>query len=97
MEFVILVVQMKQVVDVQSELDCRCKTPNYKNLEFQINDDIIIQQNVTFSEIKKDYSKLKQKIICEYYEIINQMECGIYPDLSWILDEISLINSYKYD
>lgn len=39
--------------------------------------------------------ELKKKIICDFYSIINKLECGIQPDLEFLLQEISLV--YIYD
>ena len=37
---------------------------------------------------------LKKKVICEYNEILRQLECGIQPDIENLLEEISLIDIY---
>jgi hypothetical protein len=35
--------------------------------------------------------ELKNKIICEFLGIIDNLECGIRPDLEFLLEEISLV------
>ena len=42
--------------------------------------------------IINDISELKKKIICEYLGIINKLECGIWEDLEFLLEEISLVD-----
>ena len=39
--------------------------------------------------------ELKNKIICDFYSIINKLECGIQPDLEFLLQEISLVYIYN--
>ena len=40
---------------------------------------------------------LKRKVVKEFYGILNKLQCGIYQNLDFLLDEISLIDKYKYD
>lgn len=44
---------------------------------------------------KENLCKLKQKIICEFLDIINKLKCGIQPDLESILEEISFVYIYE--
>lgn len=39
--------------------------------------------------------ELKQKIICEFLDIINKLQCGIQPDLELLLEEISIVYIYE--
>jgi hypothetical protein len=36
---------------------------------------------------------LKEKIIFDYFKIIDNLECGIRTDLEFLLEEISLIQN----
>ncbi len=49
-------------------------------------------------DIKEDCSsefdnlcELKQKIINDFQDILNKLQCGIQPDLEFLLQEISLV------
>lgn len=44
-----------------------------------------------------EIQELKDKVICEFFKIIKQLECGIQPDLEFLLEEISLIDIYQYE
>ncbi len=44
---------------------------------------------------KENLCELKKKIICEFLDVINKLECGIQPDLELLLEEISFV--YIYD
>ena len=77
---------------------CGCKSIN-NQFEFPILDDI---NNVNLDLIIEEYypnvnslCELKNKVICEYKDIINKLNCGIQPDLEFLLQEISFI--YIYD
>lgn len=72
------------------EIDFRLKESEIKsppkrqpNIHLDIPDNIDIQE-------------LKEKVICEYNKIIHQLECGIQPDIEFLLEEISLIDIYEY-
>ena len=49
---------------------------------------------LTFPKIK-DICALKCKIVEDYKHILAQLECGIQPDLEFILEEISLVYIYE--
>lgn len=44
-------------------------------------------------EVNDDYCRLKEKIIFDYFKIIDNLECGIRTDLEFLLEEISLIQN----
>lgn len=73
--------------------NCLCHIPDYNYREYPITDDVKINnssiQIPTFNGI--NIEELKNKVICEYGGIIQQLECGIQPDLEFLLEEISLI------
>ena len=62
-------------------------------IEFKIYDKpIIVSKNHFHLPNTTDRNEcLKEKIIQDYFEIINKLECGIQPGLENILEEISLI------
>ena len=39
----------------------------------------------------KNLCELKQKIILDFLNIVNKLECGIQPDLEFLLQEISIV------
>lgn len=64
--------------------------------EFPINDSISsnIGSDVIFESIDLNQGticELKQKIICDFYNILRKLECGIQPDLEFLLEEISVV------
>lgn len=79
--------------------NCGCN-PIQEKFEFPIIDPesiSIISNNSSLIEDYKpscaddDICKLKKKIVLEYKKIIKQLECGIQPDLEFLLQEISLV------
>ena len=70
-------------------MSCKCIQIQQDSLE----EDIGISPPLIELETaeKVDTSELKQKAICEYQIIIQKLECGIQPDLEFLLEEISLI------
>lgn len=74
-------------------INCGCgEVPS--PFEFQINDNLIIISNNTNCILPNKTDRLNclmEKIIQDYLDIINKLECGIQPDLENILEEISLI------
>lgn len=74
--------------------NCRCNSPVPQPFEFEIQDKCLNIFKSQFSElfpISNNLSELKNKIICEYLKIIDKLECGIHPDLEFLLEEISLV------
>lgn len=73
-------------------LNCGCGDVP-EPLEFKIYDKPIVVSKIDFilpnTTDKNDC--LKEKIIQDYFDIINNLECGIQPELENILEEISLI------
>lgn len=72
-----------------------CCKPIITNFEFDISNDIFIQENQNNIKIPiipiTDITLLKDKIICEYQWIITQLERGYVPDLEFLLEEISTV------
>ena len=74
----------------------QCCNPSPEPFEFPI-DSNIITSNVGSDVILQDVlncgtiCELKQKIICEFYDILHKLECGIQPDLELLLEEISVV------
>lgn len=46
--------------------------------------------------VVNDINELKNKIIQEYLEIIDKLECGIQLDLEFLLEEISLVDIIEH-
>lgn len=80
--------RIKQIVVVGR---CNCN-PVPEKFEFEIPIQPVVITILPRKE--QDLTKLKQKIICDYYDILNKLECGIQPDLQILLEEISLIDTY---
>lgn len=79
-------------------LKCGCN-PISEPFEFELKD---IKPNYIKSDAelpnRTDYTQcLKEKIIQDYLNILNQLECGIKPDLEMLLEEISLIDMKNID
>ena len=80
------------------KLNCGCNPPSYDYIEFNIpdikkpdNSSPVLLQN------KFDHTgELKNKIVCDYFNIIDKLECGIQPELADLLEEISLIEINQY-
>ena len=72
---------------------CGCN-PVPEPFEFKIPDNInnkFKSTSVEFFLQINNLQELKDKIICEYSKIIDNLECGIHPDLEFLLEEISLV------
>lgn len=72
---------------------CGCN-PKPTQFEFPIEDKEEFLQCCSCHE-EKDFCELKNKIICEFFDIINKLECGIQPDLEPILEDISIVYIYE--
>ena len=74
---------------------CGCN-PVSEPFEFHILNDprrhFNSEQIPTLFPIERKLSNLKEKIICEYMEIIDKLECGVKEDLELLLEEISLVD-----
>lgn len=68
---------------------CGCN-PVPEQFEFEIPNINIIPIDPIIPEVS-NIGELKKKIICEYLGILNNLECGIKPNLEFLLEEISLI------
>ena len=78
----------------------QCCNPTTQPIEFPIIDKfepIIPYEEECSCLTEEEICELKQKIICEYWDIIHKLNCGINIDLNFILQEISqvYINSLK--
>ena len=73
--------------------NCGCNTPKIIPIEYSIpeNYNINYYQIPEVKTYTSNIEELKDKIICEYLGIINNLECGIQPDLEFLLEEISLV------
>ena len=74
---------------------CKCCPPIISNFEFQISNDIFIseQQDVKIPIVPEtDIDLLKDKIICEYKQIITELERGHRPEVEFLLEEISAVD-----
>jgi hypothetical protein len=72
---------------------CGCN-PNLEPFEFKINNKQLNSFKYLLPElfpIVDNIEELKNKIICEYLKIIDNLECGIHLDLEFLLEEISLV------
>ena len=75
---------------------CGCN-PIPVPFEFPINSSIAsnIGSDVIFEDIELNNQgticELKQKIICDFQDILRKLECGIQPDLEFLLEEISAV------
>ena len=73
---------------------CRCN-PKPEPIEFPISDSLKdkgIRGIPELFPINNNICELKQKIIQEYLQIIDNLECGIQNNLEFLLEEISLID-----
>lgn len=78
---------------------CGCN-PISEPFEFEIGCKSQITKSSFSKELfplVKDLGELKNKIICEYHRIIDNLECGIHPDLEFLLEEISLVEVMEYE
>lgn len=74
---------------------CCCNNNLNEQVEFPIEDNNQeIYINDYYPEVN-NLCELKQKIICDFSDIVNKLECGIQPDLEFLLQEISLIYIYN--
>lgn len=91
----VFVIQVQIIVVIAVDV-CKCRNPLPEKFEFEIVSTDPIISNV-FPEDNNSYfnlDELKEKTICNYLHILDQLECGIQPDLEMLLEEISLINIY---
>lgn len=73
---------------------CGCN-PIPEPFEFKIKDRRSLNNsNISLIELfpqENNLQELKNKIIYEYLKVIDNLECGIHPDLEFLLEEISLV------
>lgn len=74
-------------------LNCGCNDPTHHYIEFHIRGSVENPFSPSIQLPKKDshIDELKDKIICEYINIIDKLECGIQEDLRNLMEEISLL------
>lgn len=74
-------------------LNCGCNDPTHHYIEFHIHGHIDKTSSPSIQLPKEDshIDELKDKIICEYINIIDKLECGIQEDLRNLMEEISLL------
>lgn len=80
--------------------DCGCNNVSTRPFEFQISENSLINHKQYPDLIQIPYEdrlcELKEKAICNYTDILDQLDCGIQPDLEFLLEEISLIDIESY-
>lgn len=74
-------------------LNCGCNDPTNHYIEFHICGSIekTSSSSIQLPRENSHIDELKDKIICEYFNIIDKLECGIQEDLRTLLEEISLL------
>ena len=74
------------------QLNCGCGGPQYVQ-EYTIGNDFQLSNNfdVKLPNTTDKISCLKRKVINDYLDIIDKLECGIQSDIENVLQEISLI------
>lgn len=73
----------------------RCCKPIISVFEYDISNDIFISKRQDIKlpiQPETDIDLLKDKIICEYKLIIDELERGRRPDLEFLLEEISVVD-----
>lgn len=77
---------------------CGCIQPGIQFEEYQFKDKLITKGCKLDLGIPRPnlICELKEKVICDYDQILQDLECGKHPELEFILQEISLIDTY-YD
>lgn len=72
---------------------CGCN-PVPKPFEYTIEENSRKKIRGDFKElfpIEINLDKLKEKLICEFEETLDKLECGLHPDLEFLLQDISWI------
>lgn len=74
-------------------LNCGCNDPTHHYIEFHIRGSVenLFSPSIQLPEKDSRIDELKDKIICEYINIIDKLECGIQEDLRNLMEEISLL------
>ena len=75
-------------------MSCGCNAIQHDPIEFKIDSTPLKYMNigVILPNETEDDCCLMNKIIQEFFDIINKLECGIQPDIENILEEISLLD-----
>lgn len=79
---------------------CGCSTPIPEPFEFKIIDsdnNLKLYISKELFPLVNDLQELKDKIVCEYLKIIDNLECGIKLDLGFLLEQISLVEIMEYE
>ena len=73
--------------------NCGCREIPHEPFEFKIETlpTKIIPSVILPNDTEEDWCRLRTKIICDFHDIIRQLECGIQPDVELLLEEISLM------
>lgn len=73
-------------------MNCGCSNPmtDYQKIEIKFRP-IISYDNVKLSNTSDRTKELKCEIIQDLYDVIDNLECGIQPDLQEILEQLSII------
>ena len=71
---------------------CRCCPNLIPMIEIEIKGDILVPEekpNIKLPLPETNIQKLKDNIICDYYEAISQLEQGKIPNIEFLLEKIS--------
>ena len=83
---------------LQQIKDCICHNPNYSYYEIELPRIVVSSPKVDPRIVNIEETPLcvlKNKIINEYLEILDQLECGKHPDLEFLKQEISVVQTYN--
>lgn len=72
---------------------CGCN-PVSEPFEYTIKQNLGKKANGNFKELfplEVNLDELKENLICEFEEILDKLECGLHPDLEFLLRDISQI------
>lgn len=95
MAYVKSIGRKEEAVDVVN-LGCGCQPIYHEPLEWEIPFKLNTSTSEETDEFDFDSCYLKNKIINEYKNILDQLECGTQPNLDILMEELSLltINSF---
>lgn len=74
---------------------CRCCPNLIPMIEIEIKGDILVPEekpNIKLPLPETNIQKLKDNIICDYYEAISQLEQGKISNIEFLLEKISAVD-----
>ena len=77
------------------KLNCGCNPIQDNSKEFIISpnqNSKFLDSKVVLPKLKEKDCELRNKIISDFYNIIDKLECGIQEDLEILLEEISILD-----